>query len=901
MQAWFLLLLAATVGSAFAAPTRLVPQLGHNGGVQDMALSPDGTRLATSSSDGAVILWDARSGAMLLRAQEDQGRLAFSPDGSLLVIATPVEILLLDVKTGRSRRRLENPHQTPILHALRFSPDGRWFATGGSDGHAVVWEAATGASFRWIAHDHAVFDLAFSADSRTLITANGRHLTAWDVATGERRHHRKGHRGRINSVRWSHDGTQLVTASEDRTARLWDAAKLRPRQRLGGHLGGATTASFSPDDQVVASTAYHGYALIWDAKNGRKQAFLDYQPDSWGRPHQIAWSPKGSVVISGGGTAEIWTPTFDRHRSVIGDFPSFSADGQHLFTTQIYGPAYRYDAAGEPQARFDSKVQPAREAVLSPSGDALLVRSWPHATVWNLQQGHLQARFGSKQDCIWQAAYADGGRAILTLGCQGAKLRDARTGRVLATLSEDDGANGPPPISPDGQHALLIGNDGLLEQWDLRSGQRTRTLHEFGVTQAAYSPDGRRVAMAAGNLWLLDTATGEVVAQWSQDEGDGTLPLARIAWSADSTQLLAQSHAQIDVLDVATMTSRARIAPDGVFHGAHLSARADRVLAEQSNTLVLWDVETSTLLHEFKGLEFLMFLAAMSPDGRWVAADSIQEVYLWESATGAREHVLRGHIGGITSLSFSPDSRHLITTGRDGTTRLWDTASGSLRATLLAFHDGSWAVVDDEGRYDASHDGDIDGLVWVIGDEAYRLSQLQDAYYEPGLLAKAAGRSAEPLRDVPALSDAQPPPRIHLDGPHPLRRGRSDFHLGELPAALRDEIPVGRVRPIVVRTMVLAQSGQGVGDDAAQVSAAVDRAVRDQATGAQAPIVAFDMERLNDAWQLVGVYQRQGDALQLEGAWVQLGTEQRIEVRLSEPDAHALAHAAVQVLVEAIN
>jgi WD40 repeat protein len=57
------------------------------------------------------------------------------------------------------------------------------------------------------------------------VTASGDGIArVWDGATGKLLHEIKGHGARLSSARYSPDGTRIITASEDFTARLWDLA-----------------------------------------------------------------------------------------------------------------------------------------------------------------------------------------------------------------------------------------------------------------------------------------------------------------------------------------------------------------------------------------------------------------------------------------------------------------------------------------------------------------------------------------------------------------------------------------------------------------------------------------------------------------------------------------------------
>ena len=72
----------------------------------------------------------------------------------------------------------------------------------------------------------------------------------------------------VTSVRFSPDGTEVVTASRDTTARIWDASTRALLVRLRGrHNGVVSDASFSPDGRWVV-TAGPGTAGLWSSDTG---------------------------------------------------------------------------------------------------------------------------------------------------------------------------------------------------------------------------------------------------------------------------------------------------------------------------------------------------------------------------------------------------------------------------------------------------------------------------------------------------------------------------------------------------------------------------------------------------------------------------------------------------------
>src|SRR5262249_7172737 len=141
-----------------------------------------------------------------------------------------------------------------------------------------------------------------------------------------------------------------------------------------------------------------------------------------------------------------------------------------------------------------------------------------------------------------------------------------------------------------------------------------------------------------------------------------------------------------------------------------------------------------------------------SADGqKIITASEDGTVRLWDTETKVSIQVFRGHTQAIASAHLSASGLHLLTGSSDGTCKVWEVKTGRELCTLIDFPNGDWAVVDPLGRFDASRNGDVDGLHWVVGNEPVALKQLKRYYYEPGLLAKCLGFNKQPLRPVEAL------------------------------------------------------------------------------------------------------------------------------------------------------
>ncbi|GAB7336906.1 hypothetical protein MBLNU13_g01183t1 [Cladosporium sp. NU13] len=182
--------------------------------VTTVQFSPDGSKLASGSEDGDVIVWDLTTGAKLhtLEGHSDCiTTMQFSPNGSRLASAYEGNVAIWDVATGAQLHTMEVDSVWATV--VEFSPNGGKLASGSDNGNVIVWDLATGAQLNLL----------------------------------------EGHSDWVRAIQFSPDGSKLASVSDDGKVILWDATMGAQVYTLEGHSDWVRAVQFSPDGSKLAS------------------------------------------------------------------------------------------------------------------------------------------------------------------------------------------------------------------------------------------------------------------------------------------------------------------------------------------------------------------------------------------------------------------------------------------------------------------------------------------------------------------------------------------------------------------------------------------------------------------------------------------------------------------------
>ena len=241
------------------------------------------------------------------------------------------------------------------IKGFALSPDGQMIASSAAiwsldeqitvSSKLQLWDATTGQQIRTLTRYANIntgdYGIRFSPDGKTIATGGSdKTIRLWDTATGKLKNTLIGHTGRVTSVSFRPDGIILASGSSDKTIRLWDVSTGLLRQTLLGHTEGVNDVCFSPDGQILATVGtgnVKGEVWLWDATGEYRIIPVGPSP-----PLRVSFSPDGktlAIAIHRDNRVHLWNitsneyrpPLTTKHSSGVFDV-CFSPDGQTLAT-----------------------------------------------------------------------------------------------------------------------------------------------------------------------------------------------------------------------------------------------------------------------------------------------------------------------------------------------------------------------------------------------------------------------------------------------------------------------------------------------------------------------------------------------------------------------------------------
>lgn len=500
----------------------------HAGSLSEIVCLDDGKHVLSSSRDECVRLWEIETGKLV--------RL-FTTEGS------------------------------GDMWGLRVLPGGKEFLVAGGSGKVIRFEIATGKVIKTYQHEDTVYRIALHPDGKRFVATDDKNLALLWLLDGEAKVEEnveeeadeeeekpeeipeeggeeeappidlgpgpggkvrtfKGHTSDIYTAIIVNDGKTLVTGSSDDTFRTWDLETGKHLKTFQGEkqskFGDVFTLAASPDKSRFAMVSGDNRVRVYDSKTIKEIWEIKLPQEA----QVIDWSPDGQLLAAASDDKNLYIlDAADgkvRNKIRVARYAhtpiAFAKDGTKIISggdNLLHVHEVTSGKRVEPTMGLPVNSDGIEYAFLRNDGKVAMTAGGQEFHVWNLEGDEEPQRFSEVRDITAMAVSCDG--SLVALGGSGGEITIRQTSdfKKVGSLMSGRRVSGL-AFMPDGTGLVSAGDDELVTQWHIESGNKIKVLKgaEDDINDLVISEDGQIVVTSDDNqtvkIWSLDSGMEEM-------------------------------------------------------------------------------------------------------------------------------------------------------------------------------------------------------------------------------------------------------------------------------------------------------------------------------------------------------------------------------------------------------
>ncbi|MEM7726734.1 MAG: NB-ARC domain-containing protein [Cyanobacteria bacterium P01_A01_bin.45] len=557
----------------------------HKTIVESVTFSSDSRKIASSSRDRTVKIWDTSTGECILTLNSPNKytvkNLVFNLDGSRLFGYSSKQILTWDLDTGNSRILIESQSR---ICSLSLSSQTNILIFGCEDGYVHIWDINTEEFIKQFSTNNGVILSVRIINSHNILACSikDKIVKIWNLTYCECIETLQSQSYNISLIDISQNGQYLATGSGEKIIKVWDIDTGLYLQSLSGHLSEINAIAFGSIEKRLATASVDRTIKIWDITTGKCVKTLQGRADF---VHSVIYSSYNRIIVSGSQhTIKFWD--IDTHECIS----TFFEDKDWL-SSVIISP--------------DEKII----ACTNIGNDNNVIRIWQIDSLNKNYIGEIDSNqvphkiLEGHNDSIWSIAFNPDSKLIVSGSSdRSVKIWDSQTGQCLKTLY---GHNRPVlsvAFSPDGKTIASCGGHSIIKLWNFETGECYQTIQEKASYVIKFNSDSSILASGhtSGIVKLWNTNSGQCI----QTLGNFGKPIVSMAFSHDSKLIAYGSFdGTVTVWDINNNKSIA-ILQEKFSSPWSLAFNTDSnllIVGRDGEIIQLWDINTGEIVGSFWG------------------------------------------------------------------------------------------------------------------------------------------------------------------------------------------------------------------------------------------------------------------------------------------------------------